>query len=77
MAEDRRVQDRLVSVGMLVCSGCKGSFYRGNCHAVTSAEQALRAAGQSVVGWIGPAPEPEQLERAIGAEHLNNFGGVR
>jgi hypothetical protein len=41
---------------MLVCE-CAGGRYRGSCYQVGKAEQLLRAAGQSVVGWIGPAPD--------------------
>jgi hypothetical protein len=51
-ADDRRVQDGLITAGMLVCDGCKGGKYRANCHAVASAEALLRAAGQSAVAWI-------------------------
>jgi hypothetical protein len=55
-ADDRRVQDGLTTPGMLVCDGCKGGRYRANCHAVTKAEQALRAAGQGAApDWIEPA----------------------
>jgi hypothetical protein len=56
-AEDRRVQDGLTTPGLLVCDGCKGGRYRGTCHAVASAEEALRASGHSAVDWIGPAEE--------------------
>jgi hypothetical protein len=52
-AEDRRVQDHLVSVGMLVCE-CAGGRFRGNCYQVAKAESRLREAGESAirVAWI-------------------------
>src|ERR1035437_1848825 len=54
--QDRRVLDGITTPGMLVCDGCKGGRYRGTCHAVTTAERALRANGQSMAEWIAPAP---------------------
>lgn len=68
--DDRRVQDGIVTAGMLVCDGCKGGRYRGTCHAVVTAEAELRAAGKSAVAdWIGPADTPMGLEDDLaGAE---------
>jgi hypothetical protein len=53
---DRRVQDGLATPGLLVCE-CAGGRYRGSCYQTAKAEAVLREAGQSVVGWIGPAEE--------------------